>query len=345
MLRVPRDLEQGAHISLGWIHDLAERGKEPGRDTRNPLMEWADLCAPTMVKAVQAERPDVVLGSLFCMGLAEQLASALSVPWCFVNPSYYFGEASLRTWEADFVGLTARVFRYWFNPMAQRAPMVLHATDPVFDAPPPGLPAHHHHVGPLMWEMPSEAPAFVTASGPPWVLVSLSTLPQAGELAIARTAIQALAGESVRILVTLPAGHAHAEVGGVPDNVYLTDYVPHSAVLPNCCLVISHAGHGIVMKALYYGVPMVLVPWGRDQHGVAARAEALGVATVVSREVCSGETLAEAARRIVDDPGYTERARAIARRLQADDPVTRACEHVEMLMKHSPERRRRGGEE
>jgi len=54
--------------------------------------------------------------------------------------------------------------------------------------------------------------------------------------------------------------------------------------LANSRLVISHAGHGIVMKALYHGVPMILVPWGRDQPGVAARAEALGVATVIRRD-------------------------------------------------------------
>jgi MGT family glycosyltransferase len=162
--------------------------------------------------------------------------------------------------------------------------------------------------------------------------VTLSTLPQAGELAIARTAIRALAPEAVRILVTLAPGHARAELGAVPDNVYLSDYVPHGTVLPHSRLVISHAGHGIVMKALYHGVPMVLVPWGRDQLGVAARAEALGVATVVRRDDCDDASVAQAVHRILDDPHYTERVRTVARRLQAEDAVTAACTHVESLV-------------
>ena len=37
--------------------------------------------------------------------------------------------------------------------------------------------------------------------------------------------------------------------------------MPHSAVLKRSGLLVSHAGHGIVAKALYFGVPMVLVPW------------------------------------------------------------------------------------
>jgi UDP:flavonoid glycosyltransferase YjiC (YdhE family) len=45
--------------------------------------------------------------------------------------------------------------------------------------------------------------------------------------------------------------------------------VPHAKVLKRSCLLVSHAGHGVVLKALYYGVPMVLVPWGRDQTGAS----------------------------------------------------------------------------
>ncbi len=55
--------------------------------------------------------------------------------------------------------------------------------------------------------------------------------------------------------------------------------------------MVGHAGHGSVMKALWGGVPMVLVPWTRDQPGVAARAECLGVAKVVRRQELSEESL------------------------------------------------------
>jgi MGT family glycosyltransferase len=279
---------------------------------------------------IQARKPTVLLSSLFCMGLADRLGSELRVPWCFVNPSFYFGEASARPWDADFLGVSGHVFRYWFQPLMQRATLVLHATDAAFDAPPTRLPEHHHYVGPLLWESPIVAPAFLRTPGPPWVLVSLSTLPQDGEVAIARAAIRALRHEAVRVLVTLAPEHA-AELGEVPDHVYLSDYVPHSTVLPDSRLVISHAGHGIVMKALYHGVPMVLVPWGRDQPGVAARAESLGVATVVRRDACNDASVAQAVHRILDDARYTERAHAISKRLQAEDAVTLACAQLESL--------------
>jgi len=299
-----------------------------GAETPNPLTEWAQVCAPAIRAQVQARQPMALLSSLLCLGLAHQLASDLKIPWCFINPSFYFGEDSARPWEADFLGISIGTFRYWFQPLMRRATMVLHATDAAFDTRPIHLPGHHHYVGPLLWEPSMVPPEFLCELGPPWVLVSVSTLPQAGEMAIAQAAIRALRHESVRVLVTVAPDHG-AELGQLPDSVHLSGYVPHSAVLAGGRLIVSHAGHGIVMKAFNYGVPMVLVPWGRDQPGVAARAEALGVATVVRRDACNDAAMAQAVRQVLDDARYTERVRAISKRLQTEDAVAAACKQIE----------------
>jgi UDP:flavonoid glycosyltransferase YjiC (YdhE family) len=98
--------------------------------------------------------------------------------------------------------------------------------------------------------------------------------------------------------------------------------------------VVTHAGHGTVMKALWYGVPMVLVPWGRDQPGVAARAESLGVAAVVPRSDCTSENLADAISRVLSNPSYTESARYASGRLQAHDSVAQGCAYIESVLQH-----------
>jgi UDP:flavonoid glycosyltransferase YjiC (YdhE family) len=306
------------------------RSPEIGAETPNPLTEWAQSCAPDMCAQIQARKPVILLSSLLCMGLADQLASDLGIPWCLINPSFYFGEDSARPWEADFLGASIGTFRYWFQPLMRRASMVLHATDPTFDIPPICLRGHHHYVGPLLWEPSVAAPKFLSSPGPPWVLVSVSTLPQAGEVAIAKAAVRALKHEVLRVLVTVAPDHA-VELGEVPEHVYLSGYIPHSAVLAASRLIISHAGHGIVMKALYHGVPMVLVPWGRDQPGVATRAEALGVAAVVRRDACNDASVAQALRQVLDNAHFTQRVRVISKRLQAEDAVAGACTQIELF--------------
>ncbi|WP_301592036.1 glycosyltransferase [Sabulicella glaciei] len=269
------------------------------------------------------------------MGLAERLAKALGSPWVLVNPSFYFGDDARRPWEEDFPGLGAGAFRHWLLPLVQRATAVLHATDPVYDPPPLHLPRNHHYVGPLDLA-PAPTPgdtAFLHEAGNPWVLVTLSTLPQSGEMAIARAALAALADRPVRVLVTLAPGHPLEELGPAPPNARISGYVPHGPVLDKACLLVGHAGHEMVMRGLRHGVPMVLVPWGRDQAGVAARAAAMGVAEIVSRSDCTLERLAEAVSRVLAEPSYAGAARQASARLRAVDTLSRACEVAEEVVK------------
>lgn len=302
----------------------------------NPLTVWARACASFVRSSLQGWRISVVVSAMMCQGLARDLSDALAVPWCFVNPSFYYGDRNTRPGSPDFSVPGAWMVRHWLLPLSRKAALVLHATDPVFDVPPEGLPTHHSYVGPLFWEMPAGIPEAFSRPGPPWVLVTLSSSPQAGDLAIVQAALGAIGrlaaeGQAFRVLATLSAEHDLSALGPIADTVHVGGYVPHSRVLPDCRLVISHAGHGIVMKALYHGTPMVLVPWGRDQAGVASRATALGAAAVVRREDCRPETLARAVRRILEDPGFRERSRVASHRLQATDAPAVAAALVESL--------------
>jgi MGT family glycosyltransferase len=137
----------------------------------------------------------------------------------------------------------------------------------------------------------------------------------------ARTALRTLAEFPVRVVLPLRARHPRDELGSVPANAQIEQFVPHAAVLTRSGLLVSHAGHGVVAKALYYGVPMVLVPWGRDQPGVAARAAALGVAEVIARHALTALRLSAAIQRVLGTPCYRENAARIASHLQAQDAV------------------------
>jgi MGT family glycosyltransferase len=212
------------------------------------------------------------------------------------------------------------------------ADLVLHATDALFDPPPPSFPRHHHHVGPLWWEPSSAAPPYLDVPGAPWVLVTLSSAPQPAEMTLAQTALRTLAAFPVRVVLTLSARHPRDELDPIPANARIEQFVPHSAVLTRSGLLVSNAGHGVVAKALYYGVPMVLVPWDRDQPGVAARAAALGVAEVIARQDLTEHRLSTAIHRVLGTPRYQENAARIASHLQARDAVALARARIEELL-------------
>jgi UDP:flavonoid glycosyltransferase YjiC (YdhE family) len=306
------------------------RWRATGASGPRPEPVWAEACWPSVRSLVRDFRPELVLSQLFTMELARRTKAACGLCWCCINPAYYFGPDSLRPFEADFA-------EPWQPKKDLRqgigeADLVLHATDALFDPPPPSFPRHHHHVGPLMWEPASETPPYLDVPGAPWVLVTVSSAPQPEEMTLARTALQTLAAYPVRVVITLTAGHPRDELGAVPANAQLERFVPHSAVLKRSGLLVSHAGHGIVAKALYYGVPMVLVPWDRDQPGVAARAAALGVAEVIARHDLTEQRLSTAIQRVLGTPRYQENAARIAGRLQARDAVAIARARIEELL-------------
>jgi MGT family glycosyltransferase len=212
------------------------------------------------------------------------------------------------------------------------ASLVLHATDPTFDLGFDGLPPRHHYVGPLgIWEPPSQPPPYLDEPGDPWVLVTISSQMQ-DDVALAEAALAALSSRPVRTVLTLGPDHDPGELSTVPPNARVERTISHSAVLERGALLVSHAGHGSVMKALWHGRPMVLVPWGRDQPGVAARAAALGVTEVVPRGEASEETLSKAIERALTDAGMKEAADRHGSRLRATDPVAKAAGLIETLL-------------
>ncbi|MCA1554698.1 MAG: hypothetical protein LC737_10000, partial [Chloroflexi bacterium] len=288
---------------------------------------WSEELAPTVMLLIEQRKPDLLLTSLFGVSVAALACADVNLPWSVINSTFYIGPNPPRPLESDFAPRAVPLMRYFSN-FLDTAQRVLHATDQVFDYNYTELPEHHRYVGPLIWEADAPTPSYLNEQGDPWVLVTISSQRQ-DDIPLARAALNGLADQRVRVLLTLGGGHQLAELGAIPVNARIEAYIPHSSVLERSSLLISHAGHGSVMKALWYGVPMVLMPWGRDQPGVAARAERLGVAKAIARDRVTDERLSEAVQTALSDVHMRKAAHASAQRLRIKDPVAVACEFLE----------------
>jgi UDP:flavonoid glycosyltransferase YjiC (YdhE family) len=327
----PPELDLGPVLG-GAIRDaMAAAGGDlaaAGPIVRERMTAWAIDVAGPLVASIATQRPDVLVTSLFGVEAVHDADPAC--PWVVVNSTFYVGPDPPRPLEADF-GPRALPLIKGYASLLGSPDLVLHATDPIFDLSFDKLPEKHHYVGPLgIWEPPSERPSYLDEPGDPWVLVSISSQMQ-DDVPIAEAALEALGDRPVRVLLTLGPDHTTAELGVVPQNTRVEQVISHAAVLEPARLLVSHAGHGSVMKALWYGCPMVLVPWGRDQPGVAARAAALCVAEVVSRGEAS-PAIGEAVTRVLDDDGMREKAEQHAARLQLTDPPDVAAGLIEGLL-------------
>jgi UDP:flavonoid glycosyltransferase YjiC (YdhE family) len=312
-VEVPADLGLGR--CLGPLFSAMERGEMlPSGDGVQPLAIWGGKAAMAASELLGRWRPELVLSTLFCQEAAMATAQAWRIPWVVVNPSFFFGDRKRQPHSKDFSPGGLLLYRHWLLPPMLQADLVLHATDPLFDGA-GSLPARHLYLGPLSWELPGELPRLIATPGPPWLLLSLSTSPQQDDQRILELAALALAGMECRVLVTLASSGRPIKATALPANFFVHGYVPHSLVLPHCRVAISHGGHGLVLKAMRHGVPQLLVPWGRDQPGVASRAAALRVARVLRPADIDGESLGEMVSNLLADSGWHDHACDHARRL------------------------------
>lgn len=293
------------------------------------MTAWAETATEPVAEALRLHQPDAVVTSLFGVEVLHLVSP--SCPWAVVNSTFYVGPNAPRPLEEDFgpraIPLIARYASLLGSP-----DLVLHATDAVFDFSFERLPKGHHYVGPLgTWEPPSDPPVYLDEPGDPWVLVSISSQMQ-DDVPLAQAAIDALEGKPVRVVLTIGPDHDPSELQVAPSKVRVERLISHAAVLERGALLVSHAGHGSVMKALWFGRPMVLVPWGRDQPGVAARAAALRVAVVVPREGASVEALSTAIDRVLVGDQMREASMRHKARLRSTDPPAAAASLLQRLL-------------
>jgi UDP:flavonoid glycosyltransferase YjiC (YdhE family) len=189
-------------------------------------------------------------------------------------------------------------------------------------------PASVHVVGPLMWEPPyHDEPA--PPGDEPLVLVAPSTAQDPGH-ELLRAALRGLGGEPIRLLAALNRKPLPEPVP-VPGNGRLVDWISYSRTMPRCSLVITHAGHGTVARALACGCPVVAVPHSGDMGENAARVDWAGVGVRLPWRFLSPGTLRLAVRRALGDPSLPARAQAVARWAAEGDGAQRAAELVEAL--------------
>ena len=284
-------------------------------------------------------RPDLLVCEEFDFG-AMVVAERLAIPHATlqVNASGDFIRAALVSGAVDEVraeyGLPsdpglAMLSRY----------LVLTPFPPSFRDPDLPLPATAHHVRLLTSDAAHSkaAPRWLKRRGDvPTVYLTLGTVYNMESGDLFQRVLAGLRDLPIDLIVTVGRDLDPDELGTQPANVHIERFLPQAALLPQCHLVVSHAGSGSVLGALAHGLPMVLIPIGADQPLNAARCEALGVAEVLEAAAVTPQEVREAVSRVLGDPAY----RRAAERVRDEIGALRGPEYaVSLLERLATERR------
>ena len=265
----------------------------------------ADYEVDDLARAVSDVQPDALIIDVNCWG-AQSKAEAGGIPWaCFTPytpalrspgvPPFGLGLRPLRgrlgaARDAAVTAVVTRTLERIMLPpinsvrntvgvaevdsmdtFLRRAPLMLVASGTPFQYPCTEWGPAVQMIGPCVLDPPPGAdPDWLSAIDRPIVLVTTSSEKQA-DTALVETTIAALADEPVHVVATMPAGGADTIIDR--PNVTVCEFVPHGQVLERAVCAVTHGGMGATQKALAAGVPVCVVPFGRDQLEVARRVE------------------------------------------------------------------------
>lgn len=318
------------------------------------------------VRAELQRRPaDVVVGNCFVFG-AQIAAEAEGVPFAFLvsnllsfrgsgtpplGPGLKPARGPLgRARDAAINRMMSRLFdkgldqlnearrEHGLEPIGsvlenfERADRLLLLTSRAFEYECYSPPSNVRVVGPRL-----DDPVWVgdwtpPAGDAPLVLVGMSStyMDHADVLQRVTTALGEI---PVRGLVTTGPSVPSDEIEA-PQNVTVVERAPHSEVLRHAAAVVTHAGHGTVIKALAAGVPVVALPLGRDQLDNAARVAHHGAGLRLKPQA-KPEAIARAVRRVLDEPSFAAGAQRLADAIAAETAEDRAADELEALAQRS----------
>jgi UDP:flavonoid glycosyltransferase YjiC (YdhE family) len=155
---------------------------------------------------------------------------------------------------------------------------------------------------------------------PPWALaepprprvgVTLGTVvPMVSGSSILGVVLEAL--NDLEVDVVLAAGRADLSMlGPLPDNVNSVGYLPLSAFLASCRVLVHHGGSGTTAAPLFYGVPQLVLPSFADGPLSAQRVVDRGVGLSDDPTTVTSDRVRALVRRLIDEPQFSQAAQEV----------------------------------
>lgn len=175
--------------------------------------------------------------------------------------------------------------------------------------------SNYHFVGPAVDDR-AEEPFSFEKSGNPIVYISFGTLMHADKR-FWKKLIAAFAGKRVEVVCSVGSEKLVRALGDLPSNVRAFAKVPQLTLLCRAALFVTHGGMNSVNEALYYGVPMIVLPFGLDQPLVGRELQRRKLGRVIAPRELTAARLWRTAKELLRDPEARKARLAMKRKMQA----------------------------
>ncbi len=190
----------------------------------------------------------------------------------------------------------------------------------------PTVPAFEYDFGtllPTIHFIGALPPPPSTAPTPDWwadldgprklVLVTQGTLANFDFGELVEPTLAALAGRDDLLVVVTTGGRPLENIKGpIPANARLASFLDYEELLPRLALLVTNGGYGTVSLALRAGVPIVSAGVTEEKAEIGTRIGWSGVGIPLGSNNPGVEAIRDAVERVLVEPSFRERARAMA---------------------------------
>ncbi len=224
----------------------------------------------------------------------------------------------------------------WSNPTATFSKLAIIAQTPKeFDFPDCPWARNFYYAGPFHDEEGRYAIPFPWESlnSKPLIYASMGTLVNGLEQ-VYRTILEAAASlPEIQMVIAAGDNLNLQDLQPIPPNAIVVGRAPQLELLKRAALCITHAGLNTTLETLAQGVPLIAIPIGFDQPGVAARIAYHGVGEFIEAESLNAERLLQLIQKVMNDVMYHERARSFQKVVEHTKGLDIAADVIEQIFR------------
>ncbi|QWG33893.1 macrolide family glycosyltransferase [Bacillus mycoides] len=296
----------------------------------NGLLHTADVIIPSVLEQIEGEHFDYIIhDSMFgCGHLIAQILKLPAINSCtsFAQDEKSFtrmlehlskniSEESIEKIKNDYQNLTIGIKEKYgveikspYEVFCNPAPLTIVYTTREFQPFGEAFDESYKFVGPsLSTQLRKENFDFTANEGESPIYISLGTVFNEA-ITFYKLCFKAFENTDYTIVMSIGEKTKISDLGEIPKNFIVKNYVPQTKVLTYTKLFITHGGMNSTHEGLYNGVPLIVIPQSADQPVIARQVENLGAGVTLQMQGLTESQLRESVDLVLNNSSFKETA-------------------------------------
>lgn len=329
-----------------FINAFISGGRNNLLERINGLLHTADIMIPSVLEQIKGEHFDYLIhDSMFgCGHLIAQILKLPAINSCTTfaqtNESFdkMFEQLSKKIPEETFdefqrlTGVVKEKFgveiRTPYEVYCNPAPLTIVYTTKEFQPNGEAFDQTYKFVGPSISSRLTQENFDLTAiEGKSTIYISLGTIMNQA-IDFYKLCLDAFGSTDHTVVMSIGEKTQFTELGDIPENFIVKNYVPQTEVLKYSKLFITHGGMNSTHEGLYYGVPLIVIPLSADQPIIAGQVASIGAGIALQMNSLSANQLREAADYVLNQSSFHEAVTNIRESFQKSGGYQKAVDEI-----------------